>query len=129
MKQGTHLMNKRKVLVIDDDIRICGILLEFLCSKGFNARGAHGGAEAIELLKNEEFDLVLCDYVMPGVTGYDVARFLNGLDKRPKIGIITGWSELLRTKEKEEMNVDFFFKKPFDFSELETFINDTLDIT
>ena len=129
MKQETRLMNKRKILVVDDDIRICGILQEFLCNKGFNTSGAHGGAEAIELLKNEEFDLVLCDYVMPGVTGYDVVRSLNVLDKRPKIGIITGWSELLRTKEKEEMNVDFFFKKPFDFSELETFINDTLDIT
>ncbi len=122
-------MNKRKILVVDDDIRICGILQEFLCNKGFNASGAHGGAEAIELIKNEEFDLVLCDYVMPGVTGYDVARSLTVLDERPKIGIITGWSELLRTKEKEEMNVDFLIKKPFDFSELESFINCALNIT
>ena len=129
MKQVTRLMNKRKILVVDDDFRICRILQEFLCNKGFNTSGAHGGAEAIELLKNEEFELVLCDYVMPGVTGYDVAKFLNVLDERPKIGIITGWSELLRTKEKEEMSVDFFIKKPFDFTELEKFINDTLDIT
>ncbi len=122
-------MNKGKILVVDDDFRICRTLEEFLYIRGFDVKCTCDGAEAIELLKSEEFDMVLCDYVMPGVTGYDVARFLNGLDKRPKIGIITGWSELLRTKEKEEMNVDFFFKKPFDFSELETYINDTLDIT
>ncbi len=121
--------NKAKVLVVDDDIRICSIVQEFLSNKGFNARDAHGGAEAIELLKNEEFDLVICDYVMPGVTGYDVAKFLHCLDERPKIGIITGWSELLKAKEREEMDVDFFIKKPFDFTELEKFINDTLDIT
>jgi DNA-binding response OmpR family regulator len=122
-------MDKHKVLVVDDDTRICGILQEFLFKKGFNAKGAHGGAEAIELLKNEEFDLVLCDYVMPGVTGYDVARFIFEFEKRPKLGIITGWGELIRNKEKEEMNVDFLIKKPFDFSELESFINGALDIT
>ncbi len=122
-------MNKGKILVVDDDVIIGKMVKEFLSKAGFNVKSVYGGAEAIELLRNEEFDLVLCDYVMPGVTGYDVVRSMNVLDKRPKIGIITGWSELLRTKEKEEMNVDFFFKKPFDFSELETFINDTLDIT
>jgi DNA-binding response OmpR family regulator len=122
-------MNKKsKILIIDDDTRICYILQKFLLNKNFNAKSVDGGAEAIELLKSEEFDLVLCDYVMPEVTGYDVVKSLNAIDKRPKIGIITGWGELIRNKEKEEMDVDFLINKPFDFLELETAINAALDI-
>ena len=123
-------MNKKaEILIVDDDTRICKILHEFVIKNGFNAMCVHGGAEAIELLKKAEFDLVLCDYIMPGVTGYDVANFLNSMDKRPKLGLITGWNELIRTKEKDEMCLDFCIKKPFDFSELEAFMNRALDIT
>jgi len=121
-------MNKGKILVVDDKIEMCRILKDFLSERGFDVKSAHGGAEAIELLKNEEFGLVLCDYIMPGVTGYDVVMFLSALGKRPKIGIITGWDELVRTREREEMKVEFFIKKPFDFSELETLINSVLNV-
>jgi DNA-binding response OmpR family regulator len=122
-------MNKKaKILVVDDDTKICDILQKFLIENNFNVTCVNGGAEAIELLSNETFDLVLCDYVMPRVTGYDVARFLNAMDKKSKLALITAWSELIRNKEKEEMNLDFLIKKPIDFSELETYINGALDI-
>ena len=123
-------MNKKaEILIVDDDTNICKTLHAFLIKNGFNVKCVYGGAEAIELLKNEEFDLVLCDYIMDGVTGYDVAGFVNSMDKRPKLGLITGWDELIRTKEKDEMCLDFFIKKPINLSELETFINSALDIT
>ncbi len=121
-------MNKGKFLVVDDKIEICKILENYLYGRGFDAKSAYSGAEAIELLKNEEFDLVLCDYIMPGVTGYDVVIFLNALEKRPKIGITTGGNELIRTREREEMKVDFFINKPFDLSELGKFINSVLNV-
>ncbi len=121
-------MNKGKILVVDDDIIIGKIVKEFLSKAGFNVKSVYGGAEAIELLRNEEFDLVLCDYIMSNVMGYDVATFLNKIEKKPKIGIITGWSEQIGTKEREKMNVDFFVKKPFEFPELEKQINSVLGI-
>ncbi len=119
-------MNKGKILVIDDEIEICSILDRLLSKKGYDVKCAYSGTEAIALLKDEEFDLVLCDYVMPGVTGYHVAMFLDTLEKRPKIVIITGWGELIDTKEKEEMKVSFVTKKPFDLSELAKQVDDTL---
>ncbi len=121
-------MNKGKVLVVDDDVVFGKVVKEFLSNTGFNVKSVDGGAEAIELLKNEEFDLVLCDYIMSSVMGYDVATFLNKMAKKPKIGIITGWSEQIRAKEREEMNVDFLVKKPFEFPELEKEINSVLGI-
>ncbi|MGR3304002.1 MAG: response regulator [Candidatus Scalindua sp.] len=120
-------MNKKKILVIDDEIEICNVLERFFSKRGYDVRSAYSGTEAIVLLKSEEFDLVLSDYVMPKVSGYDVAMFLDTLEKRPKIGILTGSSELIHTKEREEMKVSFVIRKPFDFSELERHIDGALN--
>ena len=78
---------------------------------------------AIELAKRERFDLVLCDLAMPEVFGYDVIKALNKLEKRPKIGIVTGWGGKLKPLDDEDFKVDFIIKKPFDFSELTKHIN------
>ncbi|MGR3173183.1 MAG: response regulator [Candidatus Scalindua sp.] len=101
---------------------------DFFLREGYDVRSAYSGTEAIALLKNEEFDLVLSDYVMTKVSGYDVAMFLDTLEKRPKIGIITGWGEKLTPPEEEGLKVDFIIKKPFDLSELTKHINDVIDV-
>ncbi len=119
-------MNKKKILVIDDEIELCSILERLFSKSGYDVKSACGVTEAIELLKNEEFDLVVCDYVMPEVSGYDVAIFLDTLEKRPKIGILTGSSELINTKEREEMKVSFVIRKPFDFLEIMKQVDDAL---
>ena len=46
------------------------------------------------------------------------------MEKRPKIGIITGWSEELKPIDEEGMKVDFAIRKPFNFSELTKHINE-----
>ncbi len=70
---------------------------------------------------------MLSDYFMTKVSGYDVAMFLDTLEKRPKLGIITGSSELINTKEIEEMKVSFVIKKPFDLSEILNHIKDVIN--
>jgi signal transduction histidine kinase len=60
---------------------------------------------------------------MPEVTGYDVIKALNGLDKRPKIVLITGWDEKL-TFEEGELEPDFIVINPFRLLELARQIND-----
>lgn len=112
------------ILVVDDDENICNILNKFLLRNGHKVKTVDNGADAIELLNNEHFDLALCDLAMPNVFGYEVIKVLNELEKRPKIGIITGWGEQLKPIDEEGLNVDFIIRKPFDFSELTKNIND-----
>ncbi|MGR3175673.1 MAG: response regulator [Candidatus Scalindua sp.] len=116
-----------RILVVDDDIEICRILNIFLSKNGHNVKAVNISTEAIKLLKEEEFDLVLSDYVMPYVTGYEIAKFLDRLEKRPKIGIITGSDEMIPAKEVESAKIDFVIKKPFDFSEISKQINFLFD--
>jgi len=112
-----------RILVVDDEDVICNILDKFLSRDGHKVKTVDNGADAIELIKKEEFDLLLCDLAMPDVFGYDVIKAFNGLEKRPKIGIITGWAEKLKQIE-EGIEVDFIIKKPFKFLELQKQIND-----
>ena len=80
--------------------------------------------DALKLINSEHFDLVLCDLAMPNVFGYDVIKAINGLEKRSKIGIITGCEGKLKLIEEYGIKVDFIIKKPFDLSELSKLIND-----
>jgi CheY-like chemotaxis protein len=113
-----------RILVVDDEEEICNILDKFFSKKGHLVRTVDNGTEAKMLTKIDDYDLVLCDLAMPNVYGYDVIKTLNKLEKRPKIGIITGWGEKLKPIDDEDLKVDFIIKKPFDFSELTKHIND-----
>jgi len=115
-----------RVLVVDDEENICFILDEFLSEYGHKVKTVDNGADAINLIKFEDFDLVLCDLAMPDVSGYDVVEVLNSLEKSPKIGIITGWNEEFKPAEGQEFKVDFVVRKPFDLSELVKHINDVI---
>ncbi len=111
------------ILVVDDEAQICDILDKFLSREGHMVRTVDNGAEAIILAGVSSYDLVLCDMVMPEAFGYDVIKALNKLERRPKIGIITGWGEKLKSIEDENIKVDFILKKPFDFSEITSHLN------
>jgi YesN/AraC family two-component response regulator len=78
-------------------------------------RTVDNGAEAINLIGVNSYDLVLCDMVMPEVYGYDVIKAPNELERIPEIGVITGWGEQLKPMEDDTFKVDFIIKKPFDF--------------
>ena len=118
--------NKLRILVVDDEARICSVLNKYFSRDGHEVRSVNSGTEAIKLLKNEEFGLVLCDLVLPDMSGHDVVKVIDELDKRPKVGLITGWDEKIETKSKEELKVDFLIRKPFDFSKLANHINEAL---
>jgi len=112
------------ILVVDDEINVGKLLDEYLSDYGHNVITVDNGADAIKLSKRESFDLVLCDLAMPIVSGYDVIRALNKLDKCPKIGIITGWDENLILLKEKNLKVDFLITKPFDLPELTRHISD-----
>ena len=117
---------KLHILVVDDNEDVCEIVDAVLTRGGHAVTSVDNGAEAIELAGEKDFDLVICDLLMPMVQGYDVVKALNKLDKIPKIGLMTGWAEL-KPIDEEGFEVDFILKKPFKHSALAKHI-DELDI-
>jgi CheY-like chemotaxis protein len=115
-----------RILVVDDEEHICNILYDFLSGEGHDVKAVNSGAEALKLLRRESFNLVLTDLVMPYVSGQYIVKALDTLVKRPKIGLMTGWSDKIENINKKDLKVDFIIKKPFDFSELSRHINDAI---
>ncbi len=72
--------------VVEDDVGLCDDLVDFLCSRGFDARGYHS-AEALQLgVTTARLDLVVLDVLLPGADGVETARWLHRT--RPDIGIV-----------------------------------------
>jgi PAS domain S-box-containing protein len=112
-----------RILIVDDEQKICDLLSEYFLEEGHNVKSVNSGSVAIKLLRTESFDLVLSDLVMPEVSGHDIIKAVGMLEKKPKVGIITGWANIDSTGKEEALKADFIVKKPIDFSELTFCIN------
>lgn len=121
------MAKNHRILVVDDEPEICRLLSSFLSREGNIVETVDSGMEAINLLKTKSFDLVICDLVMPAVSGWDVMNVLETLDRRPKVGIITGWTDMSKALRTKEPWVDFVLNKPIELHELTRLINDVLD--
>ena len=86
-------MKQKTILLVDDEHDLCDILLYNLRTSGFAAEVAYDGEEALKLireraLQNKSFDLLLLDIMMPGMSGFDVARQLKGDGSTANLPII-----------------------------------------
>ena len=118
------VVRKLRILVVDDNEDVCEIMYGVLARGGHDVKTVDDGVEAIALAGKEEYDLVLCDLLMPKIHGYEVIKAIKKLDKIPKIGIMTGWNEKLKPMGGEDYKVDFILKKPFKHAELAKHINE-----
>ena len=115
------------ILVLDDDQTICKILTKVLSEEGYIVKTVNNGVDAMKLLEEKTFDLMLSDNAMTKAKGFDLTKSLDALENRPKVGIITGIKDESVIKRKEDLQAHFIAEKPFDLPELLRDINDALD--
>ena len=104
------------VLIIDDDQANCDILERQLRRSGYRASVAKDGPEAFARLDKEVFDLVLVDFMMPGMSGLDV---LHALKTGPKTGdipvvMVSALDDLAGVSKCIEQGADDYIFKPYD---------------
>jgi CheY-like chemotaxis protein len=119
----------KKVLAVDDDENILNLERTILEQKGFQVTGAVGGAEALRILANEQFDLVLLDVMMPEVDGFTVCRKIKEDPRLRDIPVIfltaRGGGEALA--EGFESGAVMYINKPFTANKLLTIVNTMLE--
>ena len=71
------------LLLVDDDRRIRDLLSRFLLGEGYRVTTAHTAADARAKLEGLRFDLLILDVMMPGETGFDLARHLRSISNVP----------------------------------------------
>ena len=115
---------KQSVLVVDDEEVIRDFLSEVL--EDYDVTLASDGDEAIEKLKERQFDLVITDLRMPRVPGEEVVRAAQELDPKMKVIVISGYSSLYTVSRSVSSGACAFLSKPFSIKELIQTVNGAL---
>lgn len=102
-----------RILVIDDEPEVLEILAEILRERGCTVVEAAGGEEGLVKCETGQFDLVLTDLSMPGMSGWEVVDACRQRFPGLPVGLVTGWGERLEVKTLERSRVDFVLSKPF----------------
>jgi CheY-like chemotaxis protein len=112
------------ILVVDDDPEIVAMLSTRLGARGYKVSTASDGKSAIELAKRERPDLVLLDVMMPGKSGWEVARALkqDPVTQSIKIVMVTAIGEQVNEITSPLYGADAHIDKPFEFERLERVI-------
>lgn len=105
-----------EVLIVDDDLGIADVAREILEHAGYKVTIANGGPEAFAQLNSKSFDLVLCDLMMPVLSGFELARLLTTWDGRPPMVAVTGYP--VPEGSVMEQGYDALLRKPYDVSTL-----------
>ena len=105
------------LLVVDDDRRIRDLLSRFLASEGYRVTTAETAADARAKLKGLSFDLLVLDVMMPGETGFDLAKALRG-DSNVPILMLTARDAAESRIRGLEIGADDYLSKPFEPREL-----------
>lgn len=110
------------ILVVDDDDRIRTLLKRYLTENGYRTSVAKDGAEARDLLGSVDFDLLILDVMMPGLTGFDLTEKIRAASNVP-ILLLTARGMPEDRIEGLERGADDYMSKPFEPRELLLRIN------
>lgn len=106
-----------EILLVDDDLELTELLAELLLLEGFNVTVVHNGQEALSLLKNQSFDLMLLDIMMPVLNGTETLKQLRKTSNMPVLMLSARDGDIDRVLGLE-LGADDYLPKPFNDREL-----------
>ncbi|NOZ07046.1 MAG: GAF domain-containing protein [Chloroflexi bacterium] len=124
-KPGTQLPSCN-ILLIDDDPSVRDTVSMLLIAMGHRVTTARSGAEGLDFFQQSDFDLVITDLGMPGLSGREVIAEVKA--QRPGIPVIllTGWGKLMDLQQDTPTGADIVTSKPISYAELEHALNEVM---
>jgi OmpR-family two-component system manganese-sensing response regulator len=103
-----------KVLLVEDDCEMSEVLLHTLSNRGFTVQVAGDGREALDLLRVNKYDVIVLDWMMPGLSGVDVCRSLRSAGDQTPILMLTARTSDDDTAAGLDAGADDYLTKPFE---------------
>ena len=119
--------NERRILIVDDDNDIISFLCDIFSENGYKPTGFTSGKEALEALKEQEFDLLLADLMMPEMDGIELLKAALKTDSSLVVIIMTGYSTIRSAIEARKAGAFEYILKPFKSSELLTTVSRAME--
>ena len=119
-----------RILVVDDEPDTLGLIKLTLQTAGYQVQTATGGREGLRLVREEPFDVVILDIMMPDVSGFDVMRELNNdPTPPPPVIFLTARSSEDDQEAGMSLGVSHYLLKPITRGSLLDAINQALGTT
>jgi CheY-like chemotaxis protein len=115
-----------RILVIDDEETVRDVLSQILSQINYRVTTAKNGEEGFRLFKEGEFDMVLTDLGMPGMSGWEVCKAIKKMNPRTPVGMITGWGVMVDQVKMDESGIDFLIPKPFQFNQISRVVGEAV---
>ena len=111
------MVNKQKILIVDDDENIAELISLYLTKECFDTMMVHDGEEALVAFDTYQPNLMLLDLMLPGIDGYQVCREIRARSNTPII-MLSAKGEVFDKVLGLEMGADDYIMKPFDSKEM-----------
>ena len=108
---------KTKILIVEDESRIARFLEIELKHEGFETETEQNGRQAFERIKKDRFDLILLDWMLPGMDGLELCRKVREFSEVPII-MLTARDEIEDKVSGLDIGADDYITKPFAMQEL-----------
>lgn len=122
-------MEKIKIMIIDDELEIIDALQRFLSRSGKMDVTINSNPEvALKNIQSENYDLVLCDIMMPMINGMKVLETIKGSHPGIKVILMTAYSTEKKKDQANQLHVDGYLEKPFpNLKQIEELILNTIN--
>ena len=111
--------NILRLLIVEDEKQLCDTIAKSLHHAGYEVDCCYDGAEALERLLIEQYDLIVLDLHLPGMDGMEVLERLRQTDAETKVLILSARSEVEDKVEGLDAGANDYLAKPFHLAELE----------
>ncbi len=105
---------KHKILLVDDEEIMLKYLSKFLIKKNFDITTAISGNEALEIIKKQDFIVVLLDVLMPGMDGIETLKEIKKIKPITEVIMLTGHASLQVAMQGMKLGAFDYLMKPFD---------------
>lgn len=119
--------SKANILVVDDEAVIRDGCTKILTKAGWDVETAENGRDGIELIKSNNFDILLLDLMMPGMNGLEVIQVVNEIAPDIYIVVITGYATIETAVEAMKRGAYDYIPKPFTPDQLRVVVKKALD--
>jgi len=109
------------ILIVDDDAAVRGILLDLL-SENYECNTASTAEQALQYLEMEDYDVVLTDLAMPGLTGIELLKRVKLKDLNTPVILISGKTQEEDHESWMQLGAFAYLTKPFSLDEIESVV-------
>lgn len=116
-------MKNFKVLFIDDDQQILSIVEQFIQRWGYHVNIVSNGEQAIEAIRNDYYNVVFSDLMMPEISGLEILRQVKKLSPDSEVVIVSGYGTIESAIEAMKLGSYDFLQKPINFDRFKILID------